>query len=438
MSIENEASQLGRDTIPEGWKIKELRSISKTPMQNGVFFKPELKGTGSRIVNVGDLYSSVPINPDSLERFAATSAEKERFKVEGGDIFFTRSSVVPSGIAHCNIFDSIGDESVVFDSHVIRFRPDIKVVNPHYLFRYCTASIARNYLVSHAKTGTMTTIDQGVLGKCPVLLPPSSEQEAIAEALSDADGLIESLEQLIDKKRQIKQGAMQELLTGKRRLFKENKTKGTKATLLGDLPEDWAITTLKTICSFENGDRGVNYPSKSDFKMSGIPFVNAGHLGDKKIALNEMDYITTEKYEQLGGGKFKYGDVLFCLRGSLGKFAVVKEQGLAGAIASSLIIIRPQKSMLDADFFGFYLESVHCQKMIDLFAGGAAQPNLGGQDLGKFYIALPPTKDEQAAIATILSDMDAEITGLETKLTKARKVKQGMMQELLTGRIRLV
>jgi type I restriction enzyme S subunit len=126
------------------------------------------------------------------------------------------------------------------------------------------------------------------------------------------------------------------------------------------------------------------------------------------------------------------------LRGTLGKYALVDESVPAGAIASSLIIIRPLQNKLSVRFLYYYLQSRHCTNMIELWAGGAAQPNLGGQDLARFSMFLPTDVDAQLEIAETLSTLDDEIEGLQAKLEKARKIKQGMMQELLTGRVRLV
>jgi type I restriction enzyme S subunit len=204
--------------IPEDWDITTLKSVSSAPMQNGVFYKPSHKGSGVKLINVGDLYDQTSINSESLELFDASEDEKSRFRVEDGDLFFTRSSVVPSGIAHCNVYFSNRDECIVFDSHVIRLRPDKKQIDPAYLFRFCISPVARKYLVSHAKTGTMTTIDQGVLGECPVFLPDLAEQIAIATVLSDMDSEIAAIEARRAKTQAIKQGMMQQLLTGKVRL----------------------------------------------------------------------------------------------------------------------------------------------------------------------------------------------------------------------------
>jgi type I restriction enzyme, S subunit len=205
--------------VPEDWNFVDLNSVSIEAMQNGVFYTPSRKGRGVKIINVGDLYNQTPIDSETLELFDANSSEKERFKVESGDLFFTRSSVVPSGIAHCNIYSSRLHKDVVFDSHVIRVRPNKEKVNSSYLFRFCISRVARKYLIAHAKTGSMTTIDQGVLGKCPIFLPTIEEQTAIATILSDMDLEIGAIETKLTKARQLKQGMMHELLTGRIRLI---------------------------------------------------------------------------------------------------------------------------------------------------------------------------------------------------------------------------
>lgn len=203
------------------------------------------------------------------------------------------------------------------------------------------------------------------------------------------------------------------------------------------IPADWRVATLGELCNFENGDRGVNYPSGSDFVLSGVPFVNAGHLKRGIIAFDRLDFITRSKFETLGNGKFQPGDVLFCLRGSLGKFAVVGDNTPEGAVASSLIIIRPRPKSLALQFLVAYLDSKICGEMIELWAGGAAQPNLGGRELARFLVPVPPNVEEQHSIASALADADALIAALEGMIAKKRDLKQATMQHLLTGKTRL-
>ncbi|WP_052699595.1 restriction endonuclease subunit S [Vibrio vulnificus] len=167
----------------------------------------------------------------------------------------------------------------------------------------------------------------------------------------------------------------------------------------------WPIVTLGEVAVFINGDRGKNYPSKGSFVESGVAFINAGSLSlEHRVVDSELNFITQEKYDSLRSGKIERGDILFCLRGSLGKFAVI-ENDLKGAIASSLVIIRANDK-ITLSYLKHYLGSVLCAKEIDTFENGAAQPNLSATDLKSFKIPLPPL-DEQKRIAAILDQADA-------------------------------
>jgi type I restriction enzyme, S subunit len=204
--------------LKAGWQISSINAVSKEPLQNGVFFKPSLKGIGVKLINVSDLYGQSPIKTDDLDLFAANLSERDKFKVENGDLFFTRSSLVASGIAHCNIYLNESLDDVVFDSHVIRLKPNSEKINPSFLFRFCTGAFARKYLVSHSKTATMTTIDQTVLGNCAIFFPDMEKQLELVSILEGLDSDITALETKLSKYQQIKQGMMQNLLTGKIRL----------------------------------------------------------------------------------------------------------------------------------------------------------------------------------------------------------------------------
>ena len=212
---------------------------------------------------------------------------------------------------------------------------------------------------------------------------------------------------------------------------------GYKRTEIGVIPEDWCIKPLAELCSFENGDRGKNYPSPGSFVSSGIPFINAGHISNGNIDLRQMDYITPERFNKLGGGKVRNGDILFCLRGSLGKFGLITSAITCGAIASSLVIVRPKSSSITQEYLSSYFSSELCASMIDIWAGGAAQPNLGAQDLAKFLVAIPQCQSEQTKITSVLADADALISSLDLLIAKKRDIHQATMQQLLTGQRRL-
>ncbi len=321
--------------------------------------------------------------------------------------------------------------------------------------------ILSDYFFNNQIKTLMSTTSQAALSMTNIRLflislPPTiEEQQRIANALSDVDTLIANLEKLIAKKKNIKQGAMQQLLTGRKRLpgFGSDERRemkkgnrhceersdaaiqsGYKMTELGMIPSDWENTSLNKVVEFLNGDRGFNYPKDSDFCDLGIPFINAGHLKKSQIDFTSMDYITESHYKKLGGAKIKKDDILFCLRGSLGKYAYVNFNDAAPA--SSLCVLRSKR--ICPKFLFQILGSDYIKKQIVDANSGSSQPNLSAKDVGLFNIIMPSTIDEQSAIANILSDMDTEIATLETKLAKYRKLKTGMMQQLLTGKIRLI
>ena len=166
----------------------------------------------------------------------------------------------------------------------------------------------------------------------------------------------------------------------------------------------WPIVSLNRVAAFINGDRGKNYPSKGDFIENGIPFINAGNIAsDHSVDIGGLSYISEDHFHTLNGGKIEKGDIIFCLRGSLGKFAII-HNNMNGAIASSLVIIRPNK-LVDLNYLKHYLSSFLCQREIKAYENGAAQPNLSAKDLKSFKIPLPPF-EEQKRIATILDKAD--------------------------------
>ena len=226
-----------------------------------------------------------------------------------------------------------------------------------------------------------------------------AEQEAIAEALSDADALIESLEKLVEKNRQIKQGTMQELLTGKKRLT--------------EFSEEWLEKPLGEISTINKGSQLDN--SKT-IVHGNFPYLNGGitpsGFADKSNTPRNTIAISE-------GGN------------SCGYVQFMSESFWCGGHCYSVTAER-----LDNHFLYHALKSA--ESLIMGLRVGSGLPNVQKKALLRFKLRFPRVREEQAAIATILSDMDAELTTLEIKLTKAHHIKQGMMQELLTGRIRLV
>jgi type I restriction enzyme S subunit len=201
------------------------------------------------------------------------------------------------------------------------------------------------------------------------------------------------------------------------------------------MKKGWQTKMLGDLCTLENGDRGENYPSKSVQTTSGVPFINAGHLSESGIDFSAMNYIPRERFNLLGNGKICKHDILFCLRGSLGKFASVGDLS-EGAIASSLVIIRPGDAILK-EFVIAYLQSDLCAAMIQKFRNGAAQPNLAAASLKKFIVPFPPLA-EQKRIVGLLDEAFAGIAtaqaNAEKNLQNTRALFESHLQSVFTQR----
>lgn len=296
------------------------------------------------------------------------------------------------------------------------------------------------------------TAPQAAKSKIP--LPPTiEEQQRIANALSDVDTLIANLEKLIAKKKNIKQGAMQQLLTGKKRLpgfgsdertgsrptderrkecHSERSAKreveessGYKMTELGMIPSDWKVKKLgdEIFLSTETVDSALY---KKEF-----------YVGTENMLQDKAGISKNETVNPSGKAKgFKRNDILMSnIRPYLKKIWFAERDGVC---SNDVLVFRASANTIDSKFlysilsddkfFGFVMDN----------AVGTKMPRGDKKIIREYLFACPPTKAEQTAIANILSDMDAEIATLETKLAKYRKLKTGMMQQLLTGKIRLV
>ena len=167
------------------------------------------------------------------------------------------------------------------------------------------------------------------------------------------------------------------------------------------VPGNWCWVRLGVSINLYNGDRGTNYPSKKDYQSNGVPFINAGAIVDGELNEAEFNYISEEKYDALRAGKIQQGDILYCLRGSLGKTAIV-QQKLKGAISSSLCILRVNKSLLKE-----YLYYLLCSNVIGhqqvLAENGSAQPNLSAASVMDYMIPLSPLAEQQRIVDRIES-----------------------------------
>jgi type I restriction enzyme S subunit len=409
--------------IPEDWEILPLCELGK--FKNGINKSSESFGHGSPFVNLMDVFGVSSISSsDSLGLVDTNTTEQQLYDLRKGDVIFIRSSVKPSGVGLTAVVER-DLLKTVFSGFLIRFR-DSGTMDIGFKRHCFYGENFRGRVIAASSVSANTNINQDNLKKLILPIPPTkSEQGAIAEALSDTDALIESLEQLITKKRHLKQGAMQELLTGKKRL--PGFSGEWEVKRLGD-----AIDALEAGISVNSVD--VESGDKFILKTSSV--VNGSFLADECKTIAPRD----AKRAQLNPRK----DTIIISRMNtpdlVGECGYVDKDYPHLFLPDRLWMTRFNRaSGINGRWLSYLLSTTEYKLRIKAAATGTSgsMKNLSKTAILSLLVCFP-LPAEQTAIATILTDMDAEITTLETKLAKTRQLKQGMMHNLLTGRIRLI
>jgi type I restriction enzyme, S subunit len=398
--------------IPDDWDIHLLASLT-SEIGDGIHSTPVYSSNGDYyFINGNNIINGRIVITAETKTVDINEYVRHGKRLDVGSILLS----INGTIGNVGLFSG---EQIVLGKSAAYLNLSPNVVRMYIYHAIQNDFVKRQF--SDGLTGsTIKNLGLGTIRNTLIPIPPTkAEQEAIAEALSDADALIEALEQLVAKKRQLKQGAMQELLTGKRRL--------------PGFSGEWTVIELKHLVSTPITDGPHLTPM---FYDAGVPFLSVNNLVNNKIDLTDLRYISKRDDENFSKKcKPKNGDILLGKAASVGKVAIVEEE-FDFNIWSPIALIRPN-GQINAKFLYYQLLSVDCIAQIMLLTNSSSQGNIGMGDIEKIQISFPDHA-EQTAIAQILTDMDAEITELETKLTKARAVKQGMMQQLLTGRIRLL
>ena len=281
--------------------------------------------------------------------------------------------------------------------------------------------------MNYNEASGVPSLNASTISNVKISVPKKPEQTAIATALSDVDNLIQSLDKLIAKKEAVKTGTMQQLLTGKTRLpefatREDGSKKELKQTELGKIPEDWEVVELGTLVNIKSGES----PSKFSFYNDGIPYYKVEQLNNGKVYACETPYYINNI------DTIAAGSIVFPKRGASifsNKIRILKYDSFIDTNLMTLTC----NNYLDSYFLFLLLSFIG----LDNLADTTSVPQINNKHIIPLKVPVP-SKKEQTAIATILSDMDAEIQALQQRLEKTKDIKQGMMQQLLTGKVRLV
>lgn len=444
--------------IPEDWEVKRLgdsvdilRGGSPRPIENYLTTNAD----GINWIKIGDVKPNDKYIRKTEEKIIPEGKSRSR-EVKKGD--FILSNSMSFGRPYILAIDGcIHDGWLTIQKYAETF-------DKEFLYYLLGSDEVFNQYVQMAAGSSVQNLNKDKVADLQLKIPPLPEQQRIAKALSDVDALISTTEKLIQKKKNIKQGAMQNLLTGKKRLpgFGDKQTdlfvpNGThtkevkdvspeqirlsakmKQTELGEIPEDWEVKNINKECTIKarigwQGLKSTEYLDSGDYILiTGTDF-DSGFINWKSCS-----YVTKWRFDQDKNIQIKQGDVLITKDGTIGKVAFLNEIPMQGTLNSGVFVIRPKNpDKMDSVFLSLIFKSFWFDSFLEQITSGSTIVHLYQKDFVKFNFPLP-SKEEQTAIANVLSSMDKEIETLNTKLEKYRNLKTAMMQQLLTGKIRLV
>jgi type I restriction enzyme, S subunit len=402
--------------IPEDWKVKRLIDVVDYVDYRGK--TPPKQDSGVFLVTAKNIKNGFIDYEISKEYVSEAEYDKimSRGKPKIGDVVITTEAPLGNVAA-------VDNENIALAQRVIKYRSKGETLKQDYLKYYLLFEKFQRILQDNSSGSTAQGIKGSVLHTLPIIIPTEIEQQTIAQALSDVDALIASLDKLIAKQRQLKTAAMQQLLTGKMRLPGFGESKGYKQTEVGLIPEDWDAAQLGDIAEVIMGQspKGSSY----NRDRNGLALINGPTEFTDKYPIKVQ--WTTEPSKLC-----KSGDLLLCVRGSsTGRMNVANDEFCIGrGVAAIRANVKATTEYLT------YQVYLAIEELLSL-STGSTFPSVDGKTIKSIFIPCPE-QQEQREIATILSDMDTAITTLEQRRAKTQAIKQGMMQELLTGRTRLV
>ena len=404
--IETKFRNTGSHIIPSDWEEGCLEHYTSkigsgaTPTGGEASYKEE----GISLIRSLNVYND-GFKYDRLAHInKEQAAELDNVSIEEGDVLV---NITGASVARCCVVpDNILPARV--NQHVSIIRTNKDTLNYKFLWYLLTSPLFQKELIALSKGngGTREALTKKQLQDFLITLPSSSdEQSCIAKALSDVDYLISTTKRLIEKKRNIKLGAMKELLHGHHRL--------------PGFSDKWIETTLGSICEITMGQSPSSefYNTKGD----GLPLIQGNADMENRKSIVRFYSSSYTKFCDAG-------DIIMSVRAPVGSVGRAQHRSCLGRGVCAL--------KYNNDFLFHYLISI--ENSWSSLSSGSIFDSINSKELAETTVLIPQSNEEQQAIALILSDMDSEISSLESRLIKYQSLKQGMMQQLLTGKIRLI
>lgn len=417
--------------IPDDWEVKNINKECTIKARIGWqgLKSTEYLDYGNYILITGTDFNNGFINWKSCSYVTKWRFNQDKnIQIKQGDVLVTKDGTIGK-IAFLGSIPMQG----TLNSGVFVVRPkNNEKIDSVFLSLIFKSLWFDSFLEQITSGSTIVHLYQKDFVKFDFPLPPLPEQQRIAKALSDVDALISTTEKLLQKKRNIKQGTMQELLTGKKRLPGFAKSNNTKMTELGEIPEDWEVKSLGKIAETFTG---LTYSPENVYEH-GTLVLRSSNIKNEQLCFEDNVFVQMPIPER---AFVKENDILICVRNGskalIGKSALIPKSAVGMAFGAFMTVLR--STSVNQNYLLYVWQSDFVQNQVTDNLGATIN-QITNADFKKFNVIVSPNRQEQTAIANVLSSMEKEIETLNTKLEKYRNLKTAMMQQLLTGKIRLI
>lgn len=397
------------DAYPEDWTTYSIGQIGD-PLMCKRILKEQTEESGDvpfyKIGTFGrkaDAYISRGLYEDFKSKYSYPKK---------GDILISAAGT----IGRLVVFD--GEDAYFQDSNIVWLGNDETIVLNLYLYW-----AFQNMKWQSEDGGIVSRLYNNNFKAMQLVVPPLPEQRRIAAALGNMDKLIDNLSKRIEKKKAIKQGAMQELLTGKKRL--------------PGFEGEWLVKSIAKSATVKARIGWQGLTTQEYLADGSYRLVNGTNIKNGAVNWGSCYYVAEDRYGEDKNIQLRQADVLVSKDGTIGKVAFVERLPLPATLNSGVFVVRSKDYDLSQEYLARVFLSKWFDDFIDKITAGSTIVHLYQKDITKFQFLIPPTLAEQRAIAKVLGDMDAEIAKLEAKREKLTGIKKGMMSDLLTGKVRL-
>ncbi len=451
--------------LPKGWETATVGELAES-IQYGHTASSSTTEVGPRFLRITDIQDN-NVDWSTVPFCKIPAKDVAKYRLEKGDLLFARTGAT---VGKSFLIQSEVPYSV-FASYLIRVRVSC-AIDPRYIYYFFQSSDYWRQISESASGIGQPNVNGKKLAALTLPVAPLPEQRRIVarieELFSRLDAGVAALRRAKAQLQRYRQSVLAAAVTGQltqawreqhpdtepaeellKRILEERRENWSGRGKYNDpetetegaskLPPSWKWVLLGSLTQMINGDRGKNYPNKSEYVSAGVPWINTGHIDPNgTLSKERLYYITREKFDQLNSGKIEAGDLVYCLRGAtFGKTAVV-EPLEEGAIASSLMIIRRSSSLLTQQLLHFYLISSIGRAELFRFDNGSAQPNLSAASVAQYRFPLPPLAEQHQIVAeveartTAIDHLEAE---LDRQITRSNRLRQSTLAHAFSGNL---